>query len=95
MQRTFCDFCGAEVSEARPDKVYSNIFVGLGEYMIKVDITKAGMVTHFCHECRRKIVTNALAQDNPYSGLILLSDDKATETRKRKARESYTFVAGL
>jgi len=92
MGNSRCDNCGAEVTEVRPDEVYSNLWVGLGEYMIKIDITKAGMVTHFCRDCRTRIVTDALSQDNPYVGLILPCDDKATETRKRKDRESYSFA---
>ena len=91
MKKNLCDFCGAEVTEARPDGIHSNLWVGLGQYMITIDITKAGMVTHLCRDCRTKLVTEALSQDDPYFGLILPGDDKATEARKRKDRESYTF----
>ena len=89
MGKSRCDNCGAEVTEARPDGVYANLHVGLAEYMIKIEITKAGMVTHFCRDCRTRIITDALSQDDPYFGLILPGDDKATEKRKRKDRESY------
>lgn len=91
MKNTFCDLCGAEVTEARPDGVYSNLWIGMGEYMIKIDISKAGMVTDFCRGCLTRVVTEALSQDNPYFGLILPGDNAATEARKRKDRKSYTF----
>jgi len=92
-ERKRCEICGELITEARPDKVYSNLWVGLGEYMIKIDITKAGMVTQFCRRCRKKLVTDALSRENPYFGLILDGDSPATEARKRKERALYRFDA--
>ena len=86
-----CDLCGVELTELRPDDVYSNLWVGMGEYTIKIDVTKAGMVTHFCRDCRTKIVTGALSLEDPYFGLILDGDNQATKARKTKDRKSYTF----
>ena len=89
MQKRICDLCGVEFTELRPDEVYSNLWVGIGEYMIKIDITKAGIVTQFCRDCRIKIVTEALSLDHPYFGLILAGDSHSTAKKKRKDRQLY------
>lgn len=94
MQKRICDLCGVEFTELRPDDVYSNLWVGMGEYMIKIDITKAGMVTQFCRDCRTKIVTEALSLDDPYFGLFLPGDNAATKARKRKDRKSHSIDSG-
>ena len=95
MKERLCDLCGVEVTEVRAEDMLSNLWVHLGDYSIKIDISKAGMLTHFCRDCRKKLVTHALSQDNPHFGLILFGDDEATEARKRKKRESYSFDAEL
>lgn len=82
-----CDCCGKEFTQGKPDGVFSNLNVYMGEYNIKIDITKAGMVTDLCSRCRNMIVSQALSQDDPFFGLILESDDAATEARKRKERQ--------
>jgi len=44
-QNRICDLCGKEFVGGKPDKVYSNLWVYMGEYCIKIDISKEGMVT--------------------------------------------------
>ena len=87
-QKLICDLCGEVFIGGKPDGVYSNLNVYMSEYNIKIDITKAGMVTEFCTRCLNMIVTQALSQDDPYFGLILETDDSKTEARKRKERKS-------
>lgn len=86
--KRICDLCGEEFIGGKPVGVYSNVWVYMGEYSVKIGITKAGMFTELCKRCLAAIVTQALSQNDPHFGLILETDDAKTEARKRKERKS-------
>jgi len=82
------------MTEIRPDEVHSNLWIYMGEYMVKIDIAKAGEATDLCRDCRVRLATNALAQSDPYFGLILAGDNGAAKTRKRMDRKRSSLVSG-
>lgn len=93
MVKKYCDLCGAEIAETRPAEIHSNLWLYMGDYSVKIDIAKAGLVTDLCRVCRVKIVTNALAQSDPYFGLILSGDNQAAKTRKTMERKQSSLVS--
>lgn len=87
-QNRICDICGNQFVGGKPDGVYSNLNVYMAEYNLKIDVTKAGMVTELCRKCLRKIVLQALSLEDPYFGLLLETDSIGRQARKRKQRKS-------
>jgi hypothetical protein len=88
-QKRICDLCGEVFTGGKPDGVYSNLWIWMKEYSIRIDImTEAGMVTEFCSKCLTEIVTQALEEEDRYLGLVLLTDHAGTEARKRRQRKS-------
>lgn len=83
-----CDCCEKELTRRKPEETHSNLYVYMGVYSVKIDIVKSGMVTDLCADCLQQIIEDAMSLDDPFYGLVLFGDDKATEARKRKQRKS-------
>ena len=63
----FCDGCGAELPEGtEAGETRSNLDAMIGDYKIRIDVTKKGMVTELCQECLIGIVSYAILESDPH-----------------------------
>ncbi len=83
-----CACCQAKLTEGKSKETHANLLVYMGVYSVKIEILKLGYVTNLCNACRRRIVSDAMALSDPYSGLILFDDDEKMQAKKREQRKS-------
>lgn len=78
MRKIYCDFCGAEISHIKVGETRPNVDLRMGEYRLKIDITRVGYVTELCQACLVGMVSEAILESDPYGTVWKYRDTYTT-----------------